>query len=145
MNKKTATIIVSIVGGVVLLGGVFYAMHVADAAFRVSESTTVSDSPVATAAAESITASSAVLYGVVNAQGQKTNYWFEYATDPAVSATSSKSFKSTPKAAAGKGTMPWTFRSSVTGLESGTVYYYRVVAENASGTASGEVVSFKTE
>src|SRR5690606_5487970 len=35
--------------------------------------------------------------------------------------------------------------TSLTGLQPGTTYYYRVVAENSQGTSYGEIKSFKTQ
>jgi len=93
---------------------------------------------VTTYPADSVSSSFAVLNGFVNPNGtSNTTRWFEYGTN-------SWSFtNSTVKL--GQGYNASTFNSTVTGLTSGTTYYYRAVAQNnASGPVYGNTQSFYT-
>ena len=142
MNKDTKTIAVAVLGVAALFGGIFFVMHDAYA-YSVSAPASY-DALVMTGSATSVTSDHATLRASINAGGRKTNFWFEYATDPSV-ATSSVGFLATEKAAAGKGISPVEFATDVSGLAPATVYYFRAVSENASSTIRGEVASFSTK
>jgi 6-phosphogluconolactonase (cycloisomerase 2 family) len=80
---------------------------------------------------------SGTLAGSVNPNGQATAYTFEYGT--------TTSFGSiTPVVELDNANGPESVSSTVTGLASDTTYLYRVVADNASGTTTGAVMSFTT-
>ncbi len=85
---------------------------------------------VASAAATSISPTSATLNGTVNPNGQATGYYFEYGT------TAAYGFQ-TASASAGAGIANVPATSSVTGLQPGTAYHYRLVAVSAGGTSLG--------
>ena len=92
---------------------------------------------VATLAATSIGATTASLNGNVNPNGLATNAWFEYGTDSGLS-----TYTSTLSEAVGAGTAGMAFGAELTGLTTGTTYYYRVAAGSSSGTTLGEILSF---
>jgi hypothetical protein len=92
---------------------------------------------VASAAATSISPTSATLNGTVNPTGQATGYYFEYGT------TAAYGFQ-TASASAGAGTTNVPAPSSVTGLQPGTAYHYRLVAVSAGGTSLGSDQTFTT-
>ncbi len=91
----------------------------------------------ATGSATSLTANSAILNGTINPNGAITTYYFEYGI------TSSYGFETT-KANSGSGTNGIPVTTNVTGLNSNTTYYYRIVATNSAGTIKGGQKSFTT-
>jgi hypothetical protein len=92
---------------------------------------------VSTSSVSSVTYSSAVLIGYVIASGQDTTYYFQYGTTPGYGVTTSLG-------PAGNGTTTIKVSQYITGLLPGTVYHYRVVAANATGTTPGKDRSFTT-
>ena len=92
-----------------------------------------------TLAALPITTDNATLNGAVNPNGDNTVAWFEWGTNSGLSP-----FNKTPDQTLGSGSadIPLTFK--LTGLTTGTTYYFRVAASNSSGTAKGTIVSFLT-
>ncbi len=89
-----------------------------------------------TGAATNVTAISATLTGTVNARGQSTSAWFEYGI-----AKGTYGYKTTSETVTGSNDT--TVSINVTGLTSGTTYYYRIAAQNNSGTAYGSEMSFQ--
>ena len=96
-----------------------------------------SDPSVTTGGVSSVTFSSTTLHGAVNAHGLPTTYVFQYGPTSGYGAQTS----SMP---AGNGTITLTFSASVSGLQPGTAYHYRVVATNSSGTVDGKDRTFTT-
>jgi phosphodiesterase/alkaline phosphatase D-like protein len=92
---------------------------------------------VATLAASSIGKSTATLNGTVNPNGLSTNIWFEWGTDPTLSTYSSTTMQST-----GSGSTTQSAEKVLTGLTTGTTYYYRAVASNSAGMIQGSIVNF---
>ena len=92
---------------------------------------------VSTGGSSNVNYSSAVVYGYVDARGLPTNYYFQYGTTSAFGAQ-------TILLPAGNGTTTIRLGSSLTGLAPVTVYHYRIVATNASGTAVGRDRVFAT-
>jgi hypothetical protein len=92
---------------------------------------------VTTSYASNATYSSVILYGYVNAHGLATNYAFQYGTTSGYGGQ-------TPLAPAGNGTITLKFSETVSGLQPGTTYHYRIVAANSAGTANGGDRTFKT-
>ena len=82
----------------------------------------------------------AVLHGTVNPFGAQATYRFEYGT------TTAYGFQvpADGKAVAGSGRVPTFVGQEATGLQPGTTYHYRLVAENTSGTALGADRTFTT-
>jgi hypothetical protein len=95
-------------------------------------------SPTAsTGVASSIRNTSAVLNGSVNPNGSSTQYWFVWGPTTAYGAT-------TTHHSAGSGTKSVSVRLTAGGLLPGTVYHFRVMAQNAFGTATGRDRTFRT-
>jgi hypothetical protein len=90
---------------------------------------------VATSAASSITSTSATLNGAVNPNGRPTTYWFEYGK-------STNYGTKTPVVDAGSGTTAVTVSASISGLQSGQTYHFRIVATSDAGTALGGDTTF---
>ena len=92
---------------------------------------------VATNAATSVTASGATANGGVNPNGAATTAWFEWGTSSTLS-----TFSSTSNQSMGSGTTSQPASAALSGLTSGTTYYFRVAASNAAGTAKGSIAGF---
>lgn len=85
-----------------------------------------------------LTTSSASLRGAVYPSNQPTSYYFQYGTSGEYGAQ-------TPPATAGSGKQTVHVSAPVGGLLPYTTYYWRLVAVNASGTASGAQRTFTTK
>ena len=95
-----------------------------------------SDNPyVITLPATAITLSASILNGTVNPHGIPTNYHFEWGTSISYG-------NSTTIASAGTGTMTVSVDAGITGLTAGTLYHFRLVAENSDGATLGNDMSF---
>jgi len=92
---------------------------------------------VSTGGSSNVSFSSAILYGNVNPNGQATGYVFQYGTSTGYGGQ-------TPLAPAGNGTISIRLSQTVTGLQPGTTYHYRIVAVNPAGTTNGKDRTFKT-
>ena len=92
---------------------------------------------VITGSATAITGSSATLTGTVNPNGQATTYYFDYGKTTTYGSR-------TPETSAGSGSAAVSVTATLASLSRRTVYHYRLVATNASGTAVGAVATFKT-
>lgn len=93
---------------------------------------------VSTHAATKISKSGARLNGVVNPNGSRTGYTFDYGLTSAYGLV-------TRGHTAGRGTNPMSVGVGVGGLEPGTVYHYRIVALSRFGLAVGSDHRFKTK
>ena len=95
--------------------------------------------PTATsAAATSITTTGAVLNGAVNAGSLSTTVTFNYGTSTSYGTTVS----ATPGTVTGSASTAVT--STLSGLTANTLYHFRVVATNTSGTTYGSDLTFTT-
>src|SRR5512134_210310 len=94
---------------------------------------------VTTTAASAVAADNATLNGSVNPNAQATTAWLEWGTDNTLTA-----FTKTADQLIGAGSAAVTVSATVTGLSSGTTYFYRVAASNNSGPAKGAITSFTT-
>ena len=92
---------------------------------------------VTTIAATSVGVTGATLNGSVIPNGLATDAWFEWGTDSTLA-----SFSTTGTQAVGSGTTSQAINQALTGLTTGTTYYYRVAASNGAGTSKGTVLSF---
>ena len=90
--------------------------------------------------ATNVTANSATLNGAVNPNGVTTTIWFGYG----ITATPISYPLSTTAQAIGSSTSPVTVTANVTSLTSSTLYNFRVVATNSSGTTNGNNRTFTT-
>jgi hypothetical protein len=90
-----------------------------------------------TTSAVSIGQSAATIRGRINPKGASTTYYFEYGLTAAYgNRTSSKTL------AAGNRTR--SVSATLSGLQAGRTYHYRLVATNANGTAIGNDRTFTT-
>jgi virginiamycin B lyase len=88
-----------------------------------------------TEAASAVKSTEATLNGTVNPESLETKYSFQYGL--------TKSYgKETTPVSAGSGTSNVKESKTVTGLEAGKVYYFRIAATNATGTTDGEGLTF---
>jgi hypothetical protein len=92
---------------------------------------------IITGSATGITSSSATLTGTVNPNGQATTYHFDYGRTTAYGARS-------PDAAAGSANAAAAVTAALSGLARKTLYHYRLVASNPSGTTLGGDATFTT-
>ena len=83
----------------------------------------------------------ASLHAQVNPQLQETTCQFQYGTDPALVGASS--VPCSPEAL-GAGGSAVEASATLTGLQPGTTYYYRVIATNATGPTEGTIEQFGT-
>ncbi len=109
-----------------------------------AESSQVNATPMATlpptaitGAASNIASGSATLTGTVNPNGFTTTVAFQWGTTTSYGST-------TASQAAGAGTVVMPVTANLTGLTPGNTYHYRLVAQNANGTAYGLDQSFIT-
>jgi len=92
---------------------------------------------VTTLGATSVAATGATLGGNVIPDGLATTAWFEWGASPTLA-----TFTTTPSQSAGAGATSVPVNAILSGLSTGTTYYYRVAASNSSGTSKGAIVSF---
>jgi hypothetical protein len=87
--------------------------------------------------ASEVRETSAVLHGSVNPNNVEAHYYFQYGTTTSYGST-------TPEGNAGAGGSSVSESASITGLEPGTTYHYRIVASSSDGTSYGADQSFRT-
>jgi hypothetical protein len=90
-----------------------------------------------TAAATAVGATTATLNGTVNPQGEATTWHFEYGTSTSYGTT-------TPAQNAGAGTAAVAVSAAISGLKTGQLYHFRLVATSAVGTGHGADQTFTT-
>ena len=104
---------------------------------RVSMGLAAGTPGVQTLSADSLTLTSATVSGRVNANGVETAVHFEYGPDTSLGSSSlSQNIGSTP------GTI--AVSATLSGLTSGTYYYYRLVANGGGKTVNGSIRAFET-
>jgi trimeric autotransporter adhesin len=92
---------------------------------------------VMTGGAREVGRRSAEVNGQLNANGASTTYWFQYGTTTGYGLqTSTHSI--------GSGTRDRHVDGRLSGLTAGTVYHYRLVAQNSAGTTNGLDQTFTT-
>ena len=97
---------------------------------------TTSSAPVAvTGAASALTSTTATLNGTVNPNGRDTTWYFDYGTSTSYG-------KQTPLKDAGAGTDAVPVSAGVTGLTTGKLYHFRLVAKSDAGTSQGADATF---
>ncbi len=101
---------------------------------------------VASAPLSNLLATTVTFNASGNPGGAATTGWFRYATTTPGSCNDSFGTRTpaTGGSALGSGTSTVNFSQPVTGLTSGTTYYYCPIAQNSVGTAFGGVQSFIT-
>ncbi|MGA9670461.1 MAG: S53 family peptidase [Terracidiphilus sp.] len=94
---------------------------------------------VTTGSASAIATTTATLGGTVNPHGADTHVWFLYGTSSTLTGATQ-----TASQDIGSGTAATAVAANITGLTASTTYYFQIVAQNATGTISGAIVSFST-
>ena len=90
-----------------------------------------------TGSATSVTVSSATLNGTVDPNGRATTWYFEHGASTGYGSR-------TPIQSAGSGTTATGASAAVSGLRSGRIYHYRLVARSDAGTSRGADRTFST-
>ena len=109
--------------------------------------TTLASPPaVTTNASSGLTGSTATLNGTANPNGDAATGWFRYAT--VSPGTCNDTFGTRAPAIGGSplgaGTISVAYSQGITGLSSGTTYFYSAIAQNALGTSFGSLQQFTT-
>jgi hypothetical protein len=100
--------------------------------------TVIGRAPTAvTDSTSAVSGNGATLHGTVNPNGEMTQAWFEWGPTADLGTTTSPQ-------PMGNGTTDATLSAALTGLQPATTYFYRVAAENARGTAAGDIQQFRT-
>lgn len=92
---------------------------------------------VSTGNATGVTSSRATLTGTVNPGGRGTRFAFQFGRTTGYGSQ-------TPSASVGSGVKSLAVKANLSGLRSGTLYHYRLIATNASGTSAGADRAFRT-
>lgn len=92
---------------------------------------------VGTRDASSIMQTSVILNGTLNPNRSTTFYWFEYGKNLGLGNTTS--------GLSASGSSNIAVSASLSNLNPGTTYYYRLNAQNAYGTVSGNISTFATQ
>ena len=106
--------------------------HGSDATFL-----TAAAPSVTTHSATSVSTTSAKLNATINPNGRSTTYYFDYGQSTSYGSKTSS-------ASAGNGTSTVSVSQTVTGLQAGTNYHFRIVASSDGGTSHGSDVSLVT-
>jgi phosphodiesterase/alkaline phosphatase D-like protein len=94
--------------------------------------------PVAqTGSNAAVSNSTAVVTGNVTPNGAQTTYWYEYGKTTSLGSKTSNQV-------AGSGFRAIVAPGYIIGLAANTKYYYRLVARNSVGTATGDTLNFMT-
>jgi hypothetical protein len=99
--------------------------------------TTTAPPGVVTGSATGVTPSAATLNGSVDPNGRATTYWFEYGTSTSYGSM-------TAEQSAGSGSSSVAKSASVSGLQPGHTYHFRIVAKSDGGTTNGGDATFTT-
>lgn len=92
-----------------------------------------------TLSATPVFSDSARLNGSINPNGEITNAWFEWGSDPLLA-----NFASTAPQVVGSGNVAVAVDFMLKGLTPNTTYYFRIVGSSAVATSKGAILSFTT-
>ena len=108
--------------------------------------TTAATPTVVSQAAATVTSTGATLQGAANPNLSDTTGYFRYATANPGACDDAFGLRAPGSggAALGAGSNPVDYSEAIAGLAPGTTYYYCAIAQNASGTGFGAVLSFTT-
>lgn len=125
MKRKLETLVPALLLSAVLVAG------------AAADAVAASSPAVTTGTHSHVTDTSAVLHGTINPNGSATAYYFEWGLTTAYGVASHEH-------SADHGTSPVSVSTTAADLIPGTVYHYRLVAANGSGSATGADHTFKT-
>jgi fibronectin type 3 domain-containing protein len=94
---------------------------------------------VTTTQAASVTATSAMVNGTVNPNGNATAAFFEWGTSSTLA-----TYTTTSTQSAGSGMTSTSVSAILSGLNPNTSYFFRLVGQNNGGTQRGAILSFTT-
>ncbi len=116
-----------------------------DLTFRTLAATETNNTVAITEEAQNISINSAELFGRLNPNGIESTAEFQYSTDNSFSGgiTHVKLYSSTDNQYF-YGSSEIEVNQRVTGLQSNTTYYYKIVVYNSAGTKTGAVKNFTT-
>ncbi|MBK8464723.1 MAG: hypothetical protein IPL32_02745 [Chloracidobacterium sp.] len=99
-----------------------------------------------TAAASSITDTTATLNGSANPNGSSTTGWFRYSTTSPGSCNDTFGIRapSSGGSALGSGTSSQAYSQPITGLATGTTYFFCAISASTEGTSFGTLLFFTT-
>ena len=131
------TVSAAAVGGLAALAvGPDASIYAADNANSVIDLFAPFEGPdLTTEAAAPVEPTTATLNGTVNPEGVATKYHYEWGTEPTYGS-------STPEQDAGSGSSAVPAPAELTGLVPNTLYHYRLIGSNASGSIVGEDARF---
>jgi subtilisin family serine protease len=92
---------------------------------------------VTTGSSTNVTPTAATLNGTVNPNGLSTTYYFQWGTTASYG-------NSTSSQSAGSGTSPIVVSANLSSLTMSSIYHYRLVGTNSSGTIYGSDMTFTT-
>jgi phosphodiesterase/alkaline phosphatase D-like protein len=108
--------------------------------------TTVPSAPVHATYATATTATEAMLHAQIDPLGNDTRYYFEYGTqDCQQNPNACTNVPTPPGEDIGSGSEDVAREVKLTGLQSATTYYYRVIATNVLGVTEGVERTFTTQ
>jgi streptogramin lyase len=108
--------------------------------YSADETFTTTRAPAVEAtAAEAVGLNAATIGGTVDSEELTTTYHFEWGPNEAYGSSAPS-----PEETIGAGAGSQSVTLQLTGLQPGTIYHYRVVASNSSGTSESSDMSFET-
>jgi NHL repeat len=108
--------------------------------------TTLTSAPLDATYTSGITSTEATLHALINPFGNDTHYYFQYGPQPCYSEPAAcTDSPAAPGEDIGDGSTDVPGETSLSGLQPGTVYHYRVIAANTLGTTEGAEHTFTTQ
>jgi NHL repeat len=108
--------------------------------------TTLTSAPLDATYTTRLTSTEATLHALINPLGNDTHYYFQYGTQPCRSEPAAcTDSPAAPGEDIGEASTDVPRETSLTGLQPGTVYHYRIIATNALGTTEGAEHTFTTQ
>jgi len=120
------------------IGGTVYYFRVCGVNTKGTTKSTIANFTTSSLGADptvaTLAATGATLNANVTPNGLATTAWFEWGTAPALT-----TYTTTPEQQVGSGTTSLLVNAALSGVSTGTTYYYRVAASKSSGTSRMDV------